>query len=244
MRSEEIGRTFMPIKNPEWAIEQLEDFMRLHELVPIDNPTPGGPKQHKRGTLDERRAQREVVARIAAALWVDPPRFVDVNVARSCLFELRRGEEMDKYLGVTGGPVLVAGSFHPWVWNAAEPHWNSDNHDAAVWAAGINVNSRMRAKVGRHDLGEVKLIQAVFSLKPATKGNPRLRLCDKANPDLFNDRHIGAMQLGVGLFAGVRNPVNHLTPEQHDLSQQEALESLAAFSLFARWVDQAKVETV
>lgn len=69
----------------------------------------------------------------------------------------------------------------------------------------------------------------------------RLRLCDETNPALFKDRHLGALSLGRGLFAGVRNPLNHVGAE--DLTEQEALETLAAWSLFARWVDRANVVT-
>ncbi|MER6974400.1 TIGR02391 family protein [Nocardioides sp. NPDC000445] len=47
------------------------------------------------------------------------------------------------------------------------------------------------------------------------------------------------MHLGQGLFSGIRNPLNHVGAD--DLTEQEALETLAAWSLFARWVDRAVV---
>jgi hypothetical protein len=49
------------------------------------------------------------------------------------------------------------------------------------------------------------------------------------------------MQFGAGCFEGIRNPAAH----EHDLvlSEQLALEQLAAFSLLARWVDECEVET-
>ena len=106
-------------------------------------------------------------------------------------------------------------------------------------AAAINVNTTLKAKGKRPELGESKLVQEVFSASPPQPGRARLRLCDESNPDLFKDRHIGAIQLGQGLFSGVRKPLNHVGAE--DLSEQEALETLAAWSLFARWVDRADV---
>ena len=41
-----------------------------------------------------------------------------------------------------------------------------------------------------------------------------------------------------GCFAGIRNPLAH---DLGELSEDEALEQLAAFSVLARWVDDAAV---
>ena len=160
---------------------------------------------------------------------------------RSLIFELEEGIEVREKLGLTlsPGPALAADTLHPWVWEAARPHLDSGNHDAAVWAAAINVNTKLKDKAERPDLGETKLVQEAFGTGNPEPGKVRLRLCDDSNPDLFKDRHIGAMQFGQGLFSGVRNPLNHVGAE--DLSEREALETLAAWSLFARWVDRADV---
>ena len=137
------------------------------------------------------------------------------------------------------GPALAADTLQPLVWKATRPHWDSGNHDAAVWAAAINVNTALKAKAERPDLGESKLVTAAFGTAAPETGQVRLRLCDESSPDLFKDRHVGAINLGQGLFSGVRNPLNHVGAE--DLTEQEALETLAAWSLFARWVDRAEV---
>jgi hypothetical protein len=44
-------------------------------------------------------------------------------------------------------------------------------------------------------------------------------------------------------FAAIRNPVGHLPNDQVELTEQSALERLAALSLLARWVDEAEVES-
>ncbi|MFE6647707.1 TIGR02391 family protein [Nocardioides sp. NPDC057772] len=138
------------------------------------------------------------------------------------------------------GPALAATTFHPWVWKPARAHWESGNHGAAVWAAAINVNTQLQHKVDRVDIGEHKLVAEAFGTAAPEPGCARLRLCDHSNPNLFKDRHVGAIGLGQGLFMGVRNPLNHIGPA--DMSEREALETLAAWSLFARWVDRATVE--
>jgi hypothetical protein len=50
------------------------------------------------------------------------------------------------------------------------------------------------------------------------------------------------MEFGAGCFEGIRNPAAH----EHGLilSEQVALEQLAAFSLLARWIEECEVETV
>lgn len=87
------------------------------------------------------------------------------------------------------------------------------NHDAAVWAAAINVNTALKSKAERPDLGESRLVSAAFGTPVPEPGQVRLRLCDESNPDLFKDRHVGAINLGHGLFSGVRNPLNHVGAE-------------------------------
>jgi hypothetical protein len=51
------------------------------------------------------------------------------------------------------------------------------------------------------------------------------------------------MAFGAGCFQAIRNPVGHLPNEEHELTEQEALERLAAFSLLARWIQEATLET-
>lgn len=229
----------------KWAIEQCEHWLRLQtrEPIPEAERVPGGPKTRLPGTAEERSRLNNRVRLVADAIWDkwnSGYRWrLEVADVRALIFELEEGIEVRERLGLmSSGPALAADRLHPWVWTAAEPHWESGNHDAAVWAAAINVNSQLKAKAERPDLGESKLVQEAFGTSDPDAGRVRLRLCDDSNPDLFKDRHVGAITLGQGLFSGVRNPLNHVGAE--DLGEQEALETLAAWSLFARWVDRAE----
>jgi hypothetical protein len=49
----------------------------------------------------------------------------------------------------------------------------------------------------------------------------------------------GVRSFAEGCYAGIRNPLAH---EQGDLTEDAALEQLAAFSLLARWVDASAIE--
>jgi hypothetical protein len=229
-----------------WALEQLERWKHLQERVPLP-PEKVQPnrKTRVRGTAVELRNIDNVVKAIAEATYKDAPRHVNVDYVQTLIWELTEGDEVRARLGLTvAAPTFRADSMHPWVWDAARPHWTSGNHDAAVWAAAVNVNSRLQQKVDRHDIGESKLFNEVFSLQPPEPKRPRLRLVDEGNPDLFKDVHLGAAALGRGLYSAVRNPLNHVEAEVHQIGEGEALEALAGFSLLSRWIDRAEVAAV
>jgi hypothetical protein len=231
----------------EWAVEQCNDWLRLHERVPIPEAERErrGSSTRFRGSLAERAKISHRVHRVGEAVWTkwNDRQTLSASEVRKLIFELEEGIEVRERLGLLpSGPALTANALHPWVWEAARPHWEGGNYDAAVWAAAINVNTQLKVKAQRPDLGESNLVEAAFGISQPEAGKVRLRLCDDTNPALFKDRHLGALSLGRGLFSGVRNPLNHVGAG--DLTEQESLETLAAWSLFARWVAQADVVTI
>jgi hypothetical protein len=140
-------------------------------------------------------------------------------------------------------PDLAADQLHPWVWEAASPLWYAGNRQEAVHAAARSVNARMQQKRGHHDKSDAALCREFFSLDNPAPGRPRLRFGGYTRTDsTWRSRQQGAMDLGAGCFEGIRNPAAH----EHglNLSEQVALEQLAAFSLLARWIDECAVETV
>ncbi len=148
--------------------------------------------------------------------------------------------EIDEILaGHDASPQLSAASLHNDVWSAASTQWKTGHRQEAVLAAAKSVNSRLQAKLDRRDVTEVKLVQAAFSEKDSVPGQPRLRFPEVEDEQTRESMRMGAMSFGVGCFQAIRNPVGHLPNEAHELTEQEALERLAAWSLFARWVDQA-----
>ncbi len=68
----------------------------------------------------------------------------------------------------------------------------------------------------------------------------RLRLAQDDGSKTYENVHRGARTFAEGLYAAIRNPGMH-TPTAGG-EEQLALEQLAAFSLLARWVDQASVQ--
>jgi len=99
-----------------------------------------------------------------------------------------------------------------------------------------------RSTPGRrtNSAAETNLLKSAFSTDPAKPGQPRLRLHPNDGSDTFKSLHAGAGAFAHGCYAALRNPGSH--DPQDELPQDQALEQLAAFSILARWIDQAELE--
>lgn len=134
------------------------------------------------------------------------------------------------------GPSLAADELHPWVWNAAVDLWEDGHHKEAVLSAAVAVEKHVQLKINS-DLSGTKLYGRAF----ATKGNSDKRLgFVKLSPgtDAWQSAHDGAMYLGMACSQGIRNWAAH---SDDKVSEQQALEYLAAFSVLARWAATAEV---
>ncbi|MFI9558914.1 TIGR02391 family protein [Nonomuraea endophytica] len=246
----------MPI-NHQWVLAEWDRFLKMSERVKTDEVR--GQQSVYRFAASEEEVRRQASVVRQAILAVFPAGNFDFHTYRSFAVQVKtlrelvneliplveRSEEIEENITDDDqGPVISANSLHPWVWDAARPHWESGNYRAALHAAATNVNSRLRKKLGRHDVSEGKAIQQAFSIEDAVVDRPRLRLASKEDPDNFKSVQVGTINFGCGLFSAVRNPVAHLADDDHDVDEQEALESLAAFSLLARWIDRATLETM
>jgi Protein of unknown function (Hypoth_ymh) len=158
------------------------------------------------------------------------------------LERIRSHDEIQDMLGYPeAGPRLGAQQFHPLIWQAASAQWSTGHRNESVLAAAKAVNSLLQAKLYRHDLSEVKLVREAFTDKDPTNGRPRLRFDAVEDEQTRESMRDGVMNFGAGCFMAIRNPVGHLPNDEHDITEQEALERLAALSLLARWIDQANL---
>jgi Protein of unknown function (Hypoth_ymh) len=62
---------------------------------------------------------------------------------------------------------------------------------------------------------------------------------DSAKDQTVKSRNNALRAFAEGCFAGIRNPASH--EHGDDLSEQKALEYLAALSILARWIDECEV---
>lgn len=236
-----------------WAKKELLEFLDATVEVPdsYDRDYDGNSfvaSFRTRLSRDQITARAHVVEKIFDRILREWPkeakreygwdRYRDLAIR--CIAELDRHDEIAEKLG-EDTPQMDAGQLHPWIWEAARPLWQSEHFAVAVQQAAIGLNANLQTKVRRRDISETKLFQEVFSLDDPKEGKPRLRFGPNDGGDSYKSRLVGASALAQGLYSGVRNILSH--ESEIEITEQVALEQLAAFSLLARWVDEAHVET-
>lgn len=231
--------------NREWAIEKLENFIRT---ATVRHDGAGG--WTRANPLPVVQAEAQIIEQILdrvlptwrTADWKRRPYgfWRESEGATRAVAQLKAEQELADNLG-TNAPQLDASTMHPWVWGSVQGLWSSGHYRQAVSVASVAVNAQAQAKVGRKDLSEWKLLNDAFSIKDPEPGKPRLRLAPKEDSDTWRSRHEGAGAFARGVYSAIRNPIAHEQGEE--LTETEALEMLAAFSLLAKWIDDATVET-
>ena len=164
------------------------------------------------------------------------------SAAKKLIARIDSKDETEQILAGDESPALSAHAMHPIVWDAAKAQWQLDNHAEAVGAVARAVNSMLAKRLGRRDVSESDLVRQAFTDKPPESGKPRLRFPEIEDKQTRQSVQRGVMEFGAGCFAAIRNPLAHLPDSEIDISEQDALESLAAFSWFARRIEAATLE--
>jgi hypothetical protein len=237
--------------NSEWAIEQLDEFIRATNVTYVESPPNSiGFHSYRTAQPEEeivKRAQvvEQILNRVVPG-WMDSIKKKDRQKwsihheasirAREALV---RADEVRTNLG-DDAPEISAAKLHPWVWGGAASLWQSGHFRSAVDDAAKKLNAETQNKVGRRDVGETDLFKQAFSLDAPAPGKARLRRMKDDGSDTYKSMQRGAWSLAEGIYAGIRNPFNHEDPK--DIDEQTGLEYLAALSVLARWVDDAEVD--
>ncbi|WP_199214517.1 TIGR02391 family protein [Streptomyces sp. BSE7-9] len=238
------------IADPSWAIQQLDSFIALTDLVPLASGRPG--RQHA-GSKDELNAQATVVERIFLHLdpqWRDQLE-MSMNpdqawnghrtLAIRAKTTILKDEEIRQKLG-DNAPQISASSLHPWAWEGARSLWQSGHFREAVTAAARKINAETQNKLKDRTRSETQLFQDALSASAPTVGHPRLRVVPDDGSATFKSMQRGVMAFAEGCYAAIRNPNSHAA-DLPELTEHEGLEQLAAFSQLARWIEGASVET-
>ena len=238
----------MSIADPAAALDILREFQRLL----IGDHRDWETKTTREHLADVRKTQ-PLIERIAER--IDPANVKQLeeepgftrwrwnnayNETLRLIGILEKQEALQRIMGPEG-PKLAAYRLHPWVWNAATSLWGGGHHGPALHEAAKAVELQTQLKVGRRDLTGRKLYSTAFSKDDPSAGGARLRFAhlDRSErPDDWNSAHEGTMYLGMACAQGIRNPRAH---PSDDITEQEALEQLAALSVLARWVDACEV---
>lgn len=239
--------------NVEWAIGELDKFITMTVMTNNSRSGPGYVSiTHTSSTASsdaDVTKQAQVVEKILDR--VIPTWRTDIDLSKTnrwtrhreaairALEELIRKQEVEENLG-ENAPELSAAELHPWIWEGAKSLWQSGHYREAVGGAIRKLNAETQNKVGRRDVSETDLFKQAFSMDEPKVDKSRLRRMKDDGSDTYKSVQRGAMALAEGVFAGIRNPLSHEVDQE--LSEQEALEYLAALSVLARWVDQSDVE--
>ncbi len=239
--------------DPDWAADEIDGFLRVTaQVVPDMGPGIAYFGTVMRGPETEASARAHVIEQILDRLlpgWrKDRPqadkefRWLRDQASRGKA-ALERQAELAEKLG-DHAPEMDAANLHPWAWESGASLWNSGFHYQAVMQAAIQINTETQAKLGRVDVSEVALFNEAFSLSEPKVGAARLRLAEDDGSRTYENLHRGARAFADGLYTAIRNPGMHTPAPADGGEEQIALEQLAAFSLLARWVDQADVASV
>nr|QZD54130.1 TIGR02391 family protein [Glycomyces sp. TRM65418] len=148
-------------------------------------------------------------------------------------------------------PAFAPSLFHAVIWGAAAPYWTTHKYRVAVREAAEALTEHWRKELGRMDVSGTtfweQTLSAPKSQRPKDASDwPRL-----VWPGEPNDKTVKSIRNGLpplaaslkglaeGLNSTVRNPTSHSSEE---LSEQEAMERLAAYSFLARLLDQCDIQ--
>ncbi|MCT1790095.1 TIGR02391 family protein [Dermabacter hominis] len=237
--------------NVEWALEQLDDFIRattVHHVPPPSGVISAG--SYRTADSEEEVVKRAQVAEQILDRVLPNWRSLEVSTSRKkwalhheaslrARENLRRQEEIRKNLG-DDAPELSAAKLHPWVWDGASSLWQSGHFREAVEGAIRKLNAETQNKLGRRDVSETDLFNQAFSEQAPAAGKPRLYRMKNDGSSTSKSVQRGARTFAEGAFAGIRNPLAHEADQE--MPEQEALEYLAALSVLARWVDESTLE--
>ncbi|QIR69315.1 TIGR02391 family protein [Kocuria sp. KD4] len=237
--------------NIEWVVAQLDDFIKATTVTYVPSPPSSfGFHSYKTAIPEDeivKRAQvvEQILDRIVPTWRTDVQKkdrqkwSVHYEASIRAREEIVRAEEVRENLG-ENAPELSATELHPWIWEGAKSLWRSGHYREAVGGAIRKLNAETQNKVGRRDVSETNLFKQAFSTDQPKADAARLRRMKDDGSDTYKSVQRGAMSLAEGVFAGIRNPLSHEVDQE--LSEQEALEYLAALSVLARWVDQSQTE--
>lgn len=159
---------------------------------------------------------------------------------RAMLDEAKAGQDSDL-------PAFAPARMHPVIWSAAAAHWTAHQRRVAVREAAEGLAIHWKDRLGRHDASDAEFWQQSLSPGIPEPGRPKI-VWPGNSEDKTTKSMRGGLQplakalngLATGLTLTVRNVTTHTLTE---LSEQEAMERLAAYSYLARLLDACEISS-
>lgn len=145
-----------------------------------------------------------------------------------------------------GLPSFAPAQLHPVVWAGAAAHWTTHQYRVAVREAAEGLTVHWKDRLGRNNVDDTVFWQQTLAPGTGTPEQPKLFW-----PGAPDDKTVKSMRggleplakslnaLATGLNLTVRNVTTHTRAE---LSEQEAMERLAAYSYLARLLDRCEID--
>lgn len=146
----------------------------------------------------------------------------------------------------SGLPSFAPAQLHPVIWSGAAAHWTAHQYRVAVREAAEGLAIHWKTKLERNDVDDTVFWQQTLSPGAPDRGRPKL-----AWPGSTEDKTARSMRggleplakalnaLATGLNLTVRNVATHT---QEELTEQQAMERLSAYSFLAHLLDQCTIE--
>ncbi|MDN6300582.1 MAG: TIGR02391 family protein [Micrococcaceae bacterium] len=143
-------------------------------------------------------------------------------------------------------PSFSPAQLHPVIWSGAAAHWTAHQFRVAVREAAEGLTVHCKQKLDRNDVDDTVFWQQTLSAGEAADGRPKLTW-----PGPVDDKTAKSMRggleplakalnaLATGLNLTVRNVTTHTRDE---LTEQQAMERLAAYSFLAHLLDQCQID--
>ncbi len=158
------------------------------------------------------------------------------------LSALARRAEARASIAPTSGPFAL----HPTIWSAAVPYWTTGKYRVAVRESAEALNADWKNRLDRHDVDDTSFWQQALSPNKPEPGRPRIVWpgdpTRKTNKSLRGGLPLLARalnDLATSLNLTIRNPTTH---SQTEITEQEALEMLGAYSFLARRLDECDIQ--
>jgi hypothetical protein len=135
-------------------------------------------------------------------------------------------------------PAFAPAQLHPTIWAAAATHWTTHQYRVAVREAAEALTVHWKTKVGRNDVDDTVFWQQTLSVGEPTPAAPKLAWPGDPIDKTVKSMRGGLNQLATGLNLTIRNVTTHTRAE---LSEQEGMERLAAYSYLARLLDECEL---
>ncbi|MCE7080425.1 TIGR02391 family protein [Streptomyces sp. ST2-7A] len=145
-------------------------------------------------------------------------------------------------------PGFAPSQLHPIIWTAAAAHWTTHQYRVAVREASEALTLHWKTVLGRHDSNDTPFWQETLSPGDPKPGKPKLVWPGDPTTKTCKSMRGGLEPLGkaltnlaTGLNLTVRNVTTHTRDE---LTEQEGMERLAAYSYFARLLEKCEIHRV